>query len=64
MNFKYLNQLNLSNNYISDLNVFEKAKFDKLQLLDLSGNKNIDKEEFSSIISKLQSSLLQLNLDA
>ena len=38
MNFKELNELDLSDNNISDINVLKKVKFEKLKKLDLSRN--------------------------
>ena len=44
MNFKELKELNLSDNYITDIEALKKAKFEKLEILDLFDNKikNID----------------------
>ena len=38
MYFKELKELYLSNNNISDIKVFEKVKFEKLEILNLSSN--------------------------
>jgi len=52
--------LNLSNNKISDLNIFEKTKFEKIKTLNLQDNK-INLEENSSIIDYLKSKIICFN---
>ena len=51
--FKELKELGLHCNNISDIKVLEKVKFDKLEILELSGNQ-ISKKENNTIISKLK----------
>ena len=56
MNFKELKELYLRNNDISDIKVFEKVKFDKLEILDLSKN-NIDNCINSSVTLNLKTKI-------
>ena len=52
--FPNLKTLELNNNNISDLICFENINHFRLQELFLDGNKNIDKEKFSLLISELR----------
>ena len=56
-----LEELYLNNNNISDIKVLEKVKFEKLEVLSLSGNEiNLTKNNL--IISKLKSLLKKFNI--
>ena len=54
--FKELKELNLSHINISDIKILEKVKFEKLEILDLSENKELSDYKNSSIIKILKSS--------
>ena len=53
--------LGLEKNNISNINVFKKVKFDKLETLWLDGNK-INKDKYSSIISSLKSKIKDFDI--
>ena len=51
VNFKELNNLDLSNNEIIDIHILEKVNFKKLKKLDLCGNKINEEEKYSKSIN-------------
>lgn len=60
VNFKFLRKLYLRSNSITNIKVFDDAKFENLELLNLFVNKDIDENLNASTIQNLKSRIKKL----